>query len=59
MAKGLMVTADFNIDGRPDLALVAGNTRAMIFTDNAFGKLQLRSQFTLPNGSAAGSCAGI
>jgi len=57
MAKGLMVTADFNIDGRPDLALVAGNTRAMIFTDNAFGKLQLRSQFTLPNGSVAGSMA--
>lgn len=57
MAKGLMVTADFNIDGRPDLALVAGNTRAMIFTDNAFGKLQLRSQFTLPNASVAGSMA--
>ncbi|HEY1936590.1 MAG TPA: FG-GAP-like repeat-containing protein [Candidatus Angelobacter sp.] len=57
MAKGLMVTADFNIDGRPDLALVAGNTRAMIFTDNASGKLQLRSQFTLPNGSVAGSMA--
>ena len=57
MAKGLMVTADFNIDGRPDLALVAGNTQAMIFTDNAFGKLQLRSQFTLPNGSIAGSMA--
>jgi hypothetical protein len=57
MAKGLMVTADFNIDGRPDLALVAGNTQAMIFTDNAFGKLQLRSQFTLPNGSVAGSMA--
>lgn len=55
MAKGLMVTADFNIDGRPDLALVAGNTQAMIFTDNASGKLQLRSQFTLPNGSVAGS----
>jgi hypothetical protein len=55
MAKGLMVTADFNIDGRPDLALVAGNTQAMIFTDNASGKLQLRSQFTLPNGSIAGS----
>jgi len=54
-----MVTADFNIDGRPNLALVAGNTRAMIFTDNAFGKLQLRSQFTLPNGSVAGRCAGI
>jgi hypothetical protein len=57
MAKGLMVTADFNIDGRPDLALVAGNTQAMIFTDNASGKLQLRSQFTLPNGSVAGSMA--
>jgi hypothetical protein len=39
MAKGLMVTADFNIDGRPDLALVAGNTQAMVFTDNASGKL--------------------
>lgn len=57
MAKGLMVTADFNIDGRPDLALVAGNTEAMIFTDNAFGKLQLRSQFKMPNGSIAGSMA--
>jgi len=57
MAKGLMVTADFNIDGRPDLALVAGNTQAMIFTNSAFGKLQLRSQFTLPNGSVAGSMA--
>jgi hypothetical protein len=57
MAKGLMVTADFNIDGRPDLALVAGNTQAMIFTDTASGKLQLRSQFTLPNGSIAGSMA--
>jgi hypothetical protein len=57
MAKGLMVTADFNIDGRPDLALVAGNTLAMIFTDNAFGKLQLRSQFKMPNGSVAGSMA--
>ncbi len=55
MAKGLMVTADFNIDGRPDLALVAGNTDAMIFTGNAFGKLQLRSQFKMPNGSIAGS----
>jgi hypothetical protein len=57
MAKGLLVTADFNIDGRPDLALVAGNTEAMIFTDNATGKLQLRSQFKLPNGSIAGSMA--
>ncbi|MFL6310540.1 MAG: FG-GAP-like repeat-containing protein [Terriglobales bacterium] len=57
MAKGLMVTADFNIDGRPDLALVAGNTQAMIFTDNASGKLQLRSQFKMPNGSVAGSMA--
>ena len=55
MAKGLMFTADFNIDGRPDLALVAGNTDAMIFTGNAFGKLQLRSQFKMPNGSIAGS----
>ena len=57
MAKGLMVTADFNIDGRPDLALVAGNTQAMIFTDNASGKLQLRSQFPMPNGSIAGGMA--
>ncbi len=57
MAKGLMVTADFNIDGRPDLALVAGNTQAMIFADNASGKLQLRSQFKMPNGSVAGSMA--
>lgn len=57
MGKGLMVTADFNADGRPDLALVAGNTQAMIFTDNAAGKLQLRSQFKMPNGSVAGGMA--
>lgn len=57
MAKGLMVTADFNIDGRPDLALVSGNTQAMVFTDNASGKLQLRSQFPMPNGSIAGGMA--
>jgi hypothetical protein len=57
IAKGLMVTADFNIDGRPDLALVANNAQAMIFTDAASGKLQLHSQFTMPNGSVAGGMA--
>jgi len=55
MAKGLMVSVDFNRDGRPDLALVAGNTEAMVFTDSATGHLQLHSQFKLPNGSVAGS----
>jgi len=55
MAKGLMVSVDFNRDGRPDLALVAGNTEAMVFTDSATGHLQLRSQFKMPNGSIAGS----
>jgi hypothetical protein len=57
MAKGLMVSVDFNRDGRPDLALVAGNTEAMVFTDSATGHLQLRSQFKMPNGSIAGSMA--
>jgi hypothetical protein len=57
MAKGLMVSIDFNRDGRPDLALVAGNTEAMIFTDTAAGQLQLHSQFKMPNGSVAGSMA--
>ncbi|HZR28967.1 MAG TPA: FG-GAP-like repeat-containing protein [Terriglobales bacterium] len=55
MAKGLMTSVDFNRDGRPDLALVAGNTEAMVFTDNPTGHLQLRSQFKMPNGSIAGS----
>jgi hypothetical protein len=57
LAKGLMVTSDFNADGRPDVALVAGNTEAMIFTDNTTGKLQLHSSFKLPNGSIASSMA--
>lgn len=57
LAKGLMVTADFNSDGRPDIALVAGNTEAMIFTDSAAGKLQLHSSFKMPNGSIASSMA--
>jgi hypothetical protein len=56
-AKGLMVAVDFNRDGHPDLALVAGNTEAMVFVDNAAGKLQLHSQFKMPNGSVAGSMA--
>lgn len=55
MAKGLMASVDFNRDGRPDLALVAGNTEAMVFTDTATGHLQLHSQFKMPNGSIAGS----
>jgi hypothetical protein len=37
LAKGLMVTADFNRDGRPDVALVAGNTQTMIFIDSCDG----------------------
>lgn len=57
MAKGLMTSVDFNRDGRPDLALVAGNTAAMVFVDNATGHLQLRSQFKMPNGSIAGGMA--
>jgi hypothetical protein len=51
MFKGQMVAVDFNRDGRPDLALVAGNTEAMIFTDTLAGKLQLHSSFKLPNAS--------
>jgi hypothetical protein len=57
LAKGLMVAADFNRDGRPDVALVAGNTHAMIFTDSSTGKLQLHSSFKLPNASIASSMA--
>jgi hypothetical protein len=54
MAKGLMTSVDFNRDGRPDLALIAGNTEAMVFVDNAAGHLQVRAQFKMPNGSVAG-----
>jgi hypothetical protein len=57
LAKGLMVTADFNRDGRPDVALVAGNTQAMIFIDSSIGNLQVHSFFTLPNASIASSMA--
>ena len=57
LAKGLMVAADFNRDGRPDVALVAGNTHAMIFTDSSTGRLQLHSSFKLPNASIASSMA--
>jgi hypothetical protein len=57
LAKGLMVTIDFNRDGRPDVALVSGNTQAMIFIDSPTGQLQLHSSFKLPNASIASSMA--
>ena len=50
-AKGMMVTADFNSDGRPDIALVNGKNQVMIFTSGTGGTLTLRSTFNLPTGT--------
>jgi hypothetical protein len=49
--KGLMVTADFNHDGRPDVALINGNNQVMMFTSGAGGTLSLHSSFNLPAGT--------
>lgn len=55
LAKGLMVAIDFNRDGSSDVALVSGNTQAMIFIDSPTGQLQFHSSFKLPNASVASS----
>lgn len=56
-SKGLMVTTDFNHDGRPDIALINGNNQVMVFTSGSGGTLSLHSSFNLPSGTLGNAIA--
>jgi hypothetical protein len=54
----LMVSADFNGDGHPDLAVVESGSRVQIFAGSSSGTLAAQTPITLTGGSGAGLAAG-